>query len=40
MAGAARDRLVVSCDVLGQVDGDAEIVETESELVVVVVADK
>ena len=39
MAGAARARLVVSCDVLDQVDGDAEIVETESELVVVV-ADK
>ena len=38
MAGAARARLVVSCDVLDQVDGDAEIVETESELVVV--ADK
>ena len=40
MAGAARARLVVSYDVLDQVDGDAEIVETESELVVVVVADK
>ena len=39
MAGAARARLVVSYDVLDQVDGDAEIVETESELVVDV-ADK